>query len=134
MDLFNFSRKPGGDNETILKNFNDALKFRQSNIELITKGSFNPVKTENEKVFAYSRKLKDNTIIVIGNLDFKNPQNGISIKDNSINKKTGIEIIAGNDNIKLVRRHIHTDLSPGEIKVIRLINKNRQKKLSQDFI
>ncbi len=134
MDLFNFSRKPEGNNENILKNFKDAHKFRQSNPELITKGSFNPIKTENDKVFAFSRKLKNDTIIVIGNLDFKNPQNEISIKDKNINKKTELEIITGNDNIKLVRRRIHTDMNPGEIKVIRLVNKNRQKNLSQDFI
>ena len=124
IDLFNFSRKPCADNQNIMKNFKNAYKFRQNNIELITKGSFNPIKTGNDMVFAYSRELKKSVIIVIGNLDFKNPQNGICIKERNINyKKTAVEIHAGNDNIKLIRHGIHTDLNAGEIKVIELINK-----------
>lgn len=124
IDLFNFSRKPGGDNENILKNFKNANQFRRENLELITKGSFNTLKSDNPSVFAYSRSLKNSVVIVIGNLDFKNPQNGISIKCTNINKKTSIKVLAGNDNIKLVRRNIHTDMNPGEIKVIKLINQN----------
>ena len=120
MDLFNFSRKPGGDNENILNNFKKAYDFRQNNIELISKGSFNPIKTDNDKVFAYSRCLKNQKIIVIGNLDFKKPQNGVCVKDRNINKKTEPELLAGNDNIKVVKHSIHTDLNPGEIKVIQL--------------
>ena len=122
MDLFNFSRKPGGDNEFILKNFKNAYNFRQSNIELVTKGSFNSIKIDNNKVFAFSRSLNKNTIIVIGNLDFKNSQNGISIKEKSINKKSNIKVIVGNDNIKLVRHCVQTDMNPGEIKVLSITN------------
>ena len=40
LDLFNFSRKPGGNNDKILENFKRAYKFRQDNIDLITKGNF----------------------------------------------------------------------------------------------
>ena len=122
MDLFNFSRKPGGNSETILKNFKQASDFRKENIELVTKGCFTLIDTKNSKVFAFVRTLHGDTIIVTGNLDFKNPQNGISIKDSNIKKNSELEIIAGNDNIKLVRRNIHTDLNPGEIKVIRIKN------------
>lgn len=120
LDLFNFSRKPGGNNDKILENFKRAYKFRQDNIDLITKGNFTQLKTDNDKVFAFTRTLKGVSIIVIGNLDFKNPQNKICIKDCGINKKSNIEIITGGENIKQVRRHLHTDMNPGEIKIIRI--------------
>ncbi len=120
MDLFNFSRKPEGGNENILNNFKIAYNFRQNNIDLITKGDFNPIKTNNDKVFAFSRSLKNSKIIVLGNLDFKNPQNGISIKVRNLNKKIELDLLTGNDNVKLVKNKIHTDLNPGEIKVIQL--------------
>ena len=55
-----------------------------------------------------------------GNLDFKNSQNKISINDLNIRKNTNFDIITGNTNIKLVRKNIHTDLNPGEIKVIKI--------------
>lgn len=120
LDIFNFSRKPGGNNQKILSAFKKAYKFREDNLELITKGNFVQHKINNDKIFAYSRTLKDETILVIGNLDFKNSQNKISINDLNIRKNTNFDIITGNTNIKLVRKNIHTDLNPGEIKVIKI--------------
>lgn len=119
LDIFNFSRKPGGQNENILKNFKDSYKFRDKNIDLITKGNFTELKTNDEKVFAFTRTLKGQGILVIGNLDFKGAKNGICIKDSNIDRNAQPEIITGGANIKIIRKHIHTDLNPGEIKIIK---------------
>ena len=62
LDIFNFSRKPGGNNQKILSAFKKAYKFRENNLELITKGNFVQHKINNDKIFAYSRTLKDETI------------------------------------------------------------------------
>lgn len=123
MDLFNFSRKPGGNNKNILENFKKAYEFRQNNAEFIARGSFNALNTDNEKVFAFSRTYKNETIIVIGNLDFKNPQNKITIKTPNVRKKTNFIIINGNENIKTGYKKIFTDLESGEIKVIKIANR-----------
>ena len=117
LDIFNFSRKPDGHNEKILENFKSALQFRNDNIDLVTSDNFISYKTHNTKVFAYSRSLNNESILVIGNLDFKNPQNKISVKDSLINKKSKIEKICGSDNYKITRHELHTDLNAGEIKV-----------------
>lgn len=119
MDLFNFSRKPGGNNENILDNFKQASKFRKENEEIIIKGDFIPFKTENPKVFAFSRSFNNEQIIVIGNLDFKNPQNKITIKIPEIRHHTNIEIITGNSNIKQWYKKIFTDLDAGETKIFK---------------
>lgn len=118
LDIFNFSRKPDGKNERILNNFKKALAFRNDNLDLITKGDFTELKTGNDKVFAFTRKLNKEQIIVVGNLDFKNPQNKITIKDKSINKKNVLDVITGNDNIKAGHKRLFTDLDAGEIKVL----------------
>ena len=119
MDLFNFSRKPGGNNKNILNNFKEAYNFRTNNENIITKGAFTPFKTENEKVFAFARSYNKEQIIVIGNLDFKHPQNKITIKIPEIRRNTKIEIITGNSNIKQGYKKIFTDLDSGEIKVFK---------------
>ena len=49
---------------------------------IILTGDFDVLNTKNTKVFAYSRKLNNDYIIVIGNLDFKTSQNKITIKRN----------------------------------------------------
>ena len=118
LDIFNFSRRPDGKNERILNNFKEALAFRNDNLDLITKGDFTELKTGNDKVFAFTRKLNKEQIIVVGNLDFKNPQNKITIKDKSINKKNVLDVITGNDNIRAGHKRLFTDLDAGEIKVL----------------
>lgn len=119
LDIFNFSRKPGGNNENILSNFKSALEFRKNNIEIITKGSFVPLKTNDDKVFAFTRNLNNTSILVIGNLNFEEAKNKICLKDSNFSKKNKIEIIKGN-NVKFVKKSIQTDLEAGEIKIIKL--------------
>ena len=125
LDIFNFSRKPGGENENILNNFKKAFEFRIKNSDLITKGEFLELKTDNEKVFAFERNYKNQSVIVIGNLDFKNPQYKITVRVPNVRKKNDFEIIAGNENIKAGNKKIFTDLDNGEIKVLRLIKQRK---------
>lgn len=121
LDIFNFSRKPDGGNKKILDNFKKAYQFRIDNEKLITKGDFIPLKTENEKVFAFSRNFENESIIVIGNLDFEKPQNKITIKNPAIKSFAKYDIINGNKNVKFSNKKIFTDLEAGEIKVIRKV-------------
>ncbi len=121
IDLFNFSRRPGGNNERILDNFKKAADFRFNNLDLITKGEFIPLKTDNDKIFAYERYSNKRSIIVIGNLDFKNSQNKITVKVPRVKKKYDFEVLAGNENVKAGNKKIFTDMEPGEIKVLEIL-------------
>lgn len=125
LDIFNFSRKPDGHNKDVLDNFKKAYDFRNNNIDLISKGGFSDLKTGNPKVFAFSRFYNSEKIYVIGNLDFKNTHNKITIKDSGINKKTKVTIITGHENIKLGHNKICTDLDAGEIKVLQINERNK---------
>lgn len=121
-DIFNFSRKPGGKNEFVKANFKEAFNFRTENSDLIAKGTFTPLRTDKEKVFAFSRSYQGETIIVIGNLDFKHPIKHITIKASGLNKKKELLVVEGHVNCKTKNNKILTDLDAGEIKVLRINN------------
>lgn len=122
LDIFNFSPKPKGNSQLIKDNFLKAMQFRNDNLNLIAKGTFNTLKTDKEKVFAYSRTFKGETIIVIGNLDYKHIQKRVTIKAPGVKKKGNLKLIQGGTNYKTKNNKILTDLEPAEIKVLRLYN------------
>jgi glycosidase len=122
LDIFNFSRKPQGKSDKILENLKRAYKFRQDNEEIITKGNFIPLKTENDKVFAFLVYSNQEFLLVVGNLDFKNGKSKIVIKDSKIKKNFKYEIINGQSNIKFQKKKFITSLNAGEIKVLKITN------------
>ena len=119
LDIFNFSRKPIIKHPNVLENFKSAYNFRINNENLVIKGKFIPINTNDNKVFAYIRSDKSNNILVLGNLDFDNDKNFVTIKIPKLKNRHGFDIIKG-ENIKFKRNKITTDLKSGEIKVIRI--------------
>lgn len=127
LDIFNFSRKPKGGakgvNEQILTNFKEAYKFRQDNIDTVSNGDFTPIKTSDEKVFGFmvSQKCKNPTrIIVLGNLDFKNAKDDITIKIPRLPKGAKLEIAHGSENMTIHRNKLTTTLPAGGIEIIKI--------------
>ena len=124
LDIFNFSRKPGlNPNQKILENFKEANKFRANNIDLISKGEFTALKTNDENIFGFmvSNKCKNpKRIIVLGNLDFKNTKGDIVIKIPKLNKKSEIEFVHGDGSLKIHHNKLMTSLTPGEIEVVKI--------------
>lgn len=120
LDIFNFSRKPEGRNEFVKANVIEALRFRNENSDLISKGTFTPLKTDKEKVFAFSRSYQGDTIIILGNLDYKHSQKRITVKMSGLKKKKDLQVIEGLTNYKTKNNRLLTDLEPGEIKVLRI--------------
>ena len=106
----------------ILKN---AYKFRADNIDLITNGEFTQLKTNDDKVFAYmisEKKKNPERIIVLGNLDFKNKKDNICVKLPKLHKWDMVELIQGDGSLKIHRRKLSTELTPGEIEVAKIFN------------
>ncbi|MBR1776596.1 alpha-glucosidase C-terminal domain-containing protein [bacterium] len=120
LDIFNFSKKPGGNNLDVVRNFKQANDFRINNTDLVTKGDFIPIKTKDKKVFAFSRTLGNETIIVAGNLDFNKSKDKITVKTSKIKKNAIIDIEHGNHYVKTGRNHITMNFKPGEIIVIKV--------------
>lgn len=120
LDIFNFSRKPQGESKIVKDNFYAAFDFRNNNSELISKGTFNPLKSDKDKVFAYTRSYNGETILVIGNLDFKHFQRRFVLKLAELKKIKSLEVIHGSGAYKIRSNKLYTDLAPGEVKVYRL--------------
>lgn len=129
IDIFNFSRCPKGGtkgiNKRILTNVKEAYKFRSKNIDLVTNGTFTQLKTKDDKIFAFmiSEKVKNpERIIVLGNLDFKNTKKDVSIKIPKLNKYDKVDIVQGDGSLKIHKRKLTTELTPGEIEVVKISN------------
>ena len=121
LDIFNFSKKPQGNSNLIKNNFKWAMAFRNDNNDLVTKGSFTPLKTDKDRVFAYSRSYNGETIIM-GNLDHEHIQKRVRVKISGLKKDTKLNSIHGLMNYKVRKNKILTDFAPGEIKVLQIDN------------
>ena len=120
LDIFNFSRKPDGKNQTIEKAWVKAMQFRKDNENIVTKGNFVALKTNNKNVYAYTVFLNNDGIIVVGNLDFNMPQKKVTIKSTLFNKKADVCLISGKNTFKYSAKNLCVDLDAGEIKVLKI--------------
>lgn len=80
LDIFNHSRKPGGDNPEIGEYLKSVMKIRKKYEDIITKGSFIPLKTaENadDQIITYARHLNGKTLLIIANRDVNKRQKGV---------------------------------------------------------
>lgn len=117
LDIFNSSRKPAGPHYDILGDFVRANSFRRMSKDIIANGTFTPLRTSSESVFAYVRALDKKSIVVIGNLDFKKTQTVKIYVPKLTTKMASIPIKISNIPI-LTKGKITTELNPGEIQVI----------------
>lgn len=117
LDIFNFSRKPQGNHYDILKDFFLANQFRIKAKNLLTEGSFSPLRTSSSNVFAYSRNWDKESVIVIGNLNFKTTQN-VTVSAPKINNDLSSVPVKINNIPEISKGKITTTLAPGEVQVI----------------
>lgn len=120
LDIFNYSRRPYGNSDLVKDNFQRAFYFRKNNLDLITKGTFSPIKTDKPSVFGYTRTYQGETILVVGNLDPKHSQKRVKLKVSGIKKDEVLEIIQGQGYCKTGKNKIHVDLEAGQIRVFKL--------------
>lgn len=137
LDIFNFSRKPSGDYTEIAYLMKKSLKFRQENNDIITKGNFVPLKLhavqftgsevskkikklKNNKIientFAFARSYKNDSIFVIGNLDFKNSAK-VKLVVKNLRKAKKVRNFYCCTKTQFSEDLITSHLAPGEIQV-----------------
>lgn len=123
IDIFNFSRKPGGNNYSIYEEFILANQFKKYYAQNLSNALFTQLKTSNPKVFAYARVMNNASVIVIGNLDFKNKQNVI-VKVPKFNNKYKILNLRVQKNVdnEYSNGKIKTTLDCGDIQVLLIKN------------
>lgn len=74
IDIFNFSRKPFGNNQNLKNDFLLGNNVKNSVLPVLNSSSYTPLKTNNPKVFSYLFENNVKKVITVGNLDFENPQ------------------------------------------------------------
>lgn len=80
LDIFNFSRAAGGKNGEILGSFVVANRLKTTFATIVNNGKFRPLKTSNSSVFAYAMSYDGKSIVVMGNLNFRqNAETVVSI-------------------------------------------------------
>lgn len=79
VDIFNLSRKPGGQNPEIGEFMSRMSQIRKDHEDIITKGTYIPLKdtnNKNDKIIAYARHKDGKTLLVIANKDVNTIQSG----------------------------------------------------------
>ena len=89
LDIFNFSRQAGGKDDDLLSNFVLTNHVKRQLSKLINNGKLTVLKTSEPSVFAYAISYNGQSVIVIGNLNFRN----------SINTTVSIPHIGPSNNI-----------------------------------
>ena len=120
LDIFNFSRRPGGKYTNFLTDFALANRFKSSIAPIIANGKFIELNTKNPEVFAYALSYNKSTVIVFGNINFKKINEAV-IKVSGYNENLlTIPIKIGNSPV-YEKGKLNAKLAPGEIQVL-LVN------------
>ena len=119
LDIFNFSRKPQGKDTYIYDEFVLANKFKAYYAQDLSMAQFIPLKSSNPKVFAYARAMNNQSLVVIGNLDFNSSQESVikvsGFKPNMRILNLRVQL---NNNNEYTKGKIKAILTPGQIEVL----------------
>ena len=115
-DIFNLSSMPVGNYPKLKKNYLRAIDFKTRNADLIKNGTFSLLKTNNEKVFAYSIKNFDRELVVVGSLDEKATQK-VTVKSDYLKKDYLFTLVNSKQHPKTEKNSISVVLEPLEIQV-----------------
>ncbi len=77
IDIFNFSAKPGGTDLDMQNDFRRANEFKKYVNSLYSSGRIKQLKSNNPHIFAYAVSGNKNTVIVIGNINFRSTEQGV---------------------------------------------------------
>lgn len=80
LDIFNISRKPGGDQPEIGKFMTSAFDLKDKYANLINQGTFIPLDKKgdkNDQIIAYARHLNGKTLLVVANKNINRNVSGI---------------------------------------------------------
>lgn len=121
LDIFNFSRKPGGKNFEFQRLFSYANNIKLSNAKLLSLGRFIPLKSSNPSVFAYVMTYEGRSILVTGNLNFReNAETIISVS--GFSKDTSVVPIRIEQPPAALKGGLKFKLNPGETQVLLILN------------
>lgn len=119
LDIFNFSRKPSGKDADLTREFVLANAFKRNMAQLLAEGNFIPLKASTSPVFAYAVSTKGQSLVVMGNLDFRNPASA-TVPVPKLNENTLIVPIKLTTTPVPEKGRFKVEMAPGEIQVLML--------------
>lgn len=115
-DIFNFSRKPGAQNNDLTADFVMGNKLKVMSSEIVNRGTMNFLKTGNPSVFAYEYTYKYSKILVVVNKDLVYQSSArISLKDHKDSDMMFPVKCSSNPEFK--KKQLVLEMYPGEIMV-----------------
>ena len=117
IDIFNYSRKPQGEETDFKYELATALKFKIFMKELLSNGDFKILMTNNPQVFAFSRSYSELELIVILNKN-ANPKKNVVTNLKKINNNANIIPMRLSNVPTVEKSKIKSDLEPYEIQII----------------
>ena len=118
IDIFNFSRKPGGGDSVLKEEFVKANQLKDYVNEIYKNGNLKFLNTTDAEAFAYAVNDALNTVIVIGNLNFTTVHNNVQINVPKLKQEMLPVPITFMNPPEIKKGKIITTLDPGEIQVL----------------
>ena len=125
-DIFNFSIPAKKTYPELKKEYLKAIKFKKENIEMFKNANYVPLKTQNDKIIAYSILTKTKELVVIASLD-ENFFQEATIKTKYLKNENMLSLISSNYYPKTNKNEIKTILEPLDIQVFMINRANSPK-------
>lgn len=126
LDIFNLSRKPGGNNPEIGKFMTETLKFRDKYDSIIRRGSYIVLDKKGDKldqVIAFARHRHGKTLLVVANKNV-NRRNSCKIVVPTLRENQKLENLLPSygepSKFQVEKDAIAVDLAPGRIHVFEI--------------
>ncbi len=117
IDIFNFSRKPGGFDSKLQQEFVVSNHIKRLLLPVYKNGEFKFLSSANSSVFAYAISNSEMTVIVIGNLNFKSEEvSKVSVP--KLKAETPVMPMTFNSIPVIKNGKIESKMAPGEIQVL----------------
>ena len=126
LDIFNLSRKPGGDEPEIGKFMTSALKFRDEYADVVKRGSYivlDKKKDKADQVIAFARHRQGRTLLIIAN---KNVNRRVTCKVEVPTLKANQKLknllpsYGEESKFQVSQGEVSVDLGPGRIHVFEI--------------
>ena len=126
LDIFNLSRKPGGDEPEIGKFMTSALKFRDEYADVVKRGSYivlDKKKDKADQVIAFARHRQGRTLLIIAN---KNVNRRVACKVEVPTLKANQKLknllpsYGEESKFQVSQGEVSVDLGPGRINVFEI--------------
>jgi glycosidase len=139
IDIFNLSRKPGGDHPEIGKFLQSTFAMRDKYKDVITKGSFielDKTGDKDDQIIAYARHLNGKTLLVVANKNIdRNVSCSVKVPTLQANQEmTNLLPSYGKDSkIQAANGEVNVDLGPARVHVFEINTPDIEKNSSKVF-